>query len=103
VSHDHMQVEEEEVTVFVSELLGRYAFGYAGRLRCGPTIAIAFVDFPNPVSVLGPLVKACPLPVSPTNNSTANLLAGITTRIVLSILQVTRRIAHVRFRGQSRH
>jgi hypothetical protein len=52
VSHDHMQVEEEEVTAFVSELWV-ICLGYAGRLRCGPTIAIALVDFPIPISALG--------------------------------------------------
>ena len=57
MSHDHMQVEEEEeVTTFGSELLGRYADRYVasdsgkvntagdsgdwrgGRLRCGLTV-----------------------------------------------------------------
>jgi hypothetical protein len=51
VSHDHMQVEEEEITAFVSELWA-ICLWYTGRLRCGPTIAIALVDFPNPVGAL---------------------------------------------------
>jgi hypothetical protein len=66
VSHDHMQVEEEEITAFVSKLWA-IRLGYAGRLRCGSIIAITFVDFPNPVDAAFQQrissVKARPAPV----------------------------------------